>query len=171
MTAGAPVIRVTAPGLALAILSLATAVFAWVLLGGGTDSGPASGPPPSASQAPPSVTDVTGKPSIFDDDPAAKRGAGSASVAGGASAPPAVPASGAGAFAVQVFQGDEKAARTLARNLEGKGYRISVLPGDSRNRARVRVTGLADRAAADAAARRLEKEERLPTWVVPSSAP
>ncbi len=75
---------------------------------------------------------------------------------------------GAGGWAIQVGAfGDEPSAEKLADRLEGKGYPIEVLPaGVESNRWRVRVQPIAEEKAARATAERIEREERLPTWVI-----
>lgn len=75
---------------------------------------------------------------------------------------------GAGDWAIQVGAfGDEPSAKTLADRLEGKGYPIEVLPaGAESNRWRVRVQPIDGESSARATAERVEREERLPTWVI-----
>ena len=79
----------------------------------------------------------------------------------------AVPAGGDG-WAIQVGAfGDEPSAAHLADRLEGKGYPVEVLPaGAESNRWRVRVQPIAEEKSARATAERIEREERLPTWVI-----
>ncbi len=73
-----------------------------------------------------------------------------------------------GGWAIQVGAfGDERSAAQLADRLEGKGYPIEVLPaGAESNRWRVRVQPIAGETAARTTAERVEREERLPTWVI-----
>jgi cell division septation protein DedD len=73
-----------------------------------------------------------------------------------------------GAFAIQVGAfSEERAARSLARGLDQKGYPAEILPSaGSARRWRVRVQPLLDQAAAQAMADRLKEEEGLPTWVL-----
>lgn len=75
---------------------------------------------------------------------------------------------GGGSWAIQVGAfGDEPSAAQLADRLEGKGYPIEVLPaGADSNRWRVRVQPIEGEAAARTTAERVEREERLPTWVI-----
>jgi cell division septation protein DedD len=73
-----------------------------------------------------------------------------------------------GDWAIQVGAfGDEPSAAKLADRLETKGYPIEVLPaGADSNRWRVRVQPIAGETAARTIAERVEREERLPTWVI-----
>jgi cell division septation protein DedD len=73
-----------------------------------------------------------------------------------------------GAWAIQVGAfGDEPSAAQLADRLEGRGYPIEVLPaGAESSRWRVRVQPIEGEAAARTTAERVEREERLPTWVI-----
>jgi cell division septation protein DedD len=75
---------------------------------------------------------------------------------------------GGGSWAIQVGAfGDEPSAVQLADRLEGKGYPIEVLPaGADSNRWRVRVQPIEGEATARTTAERVEREERLPTWVI-----
>jgi cell division septation protein DedD len=75
---------------------------------------------------------------------------------------------GGGSWAIQVGAfGDEPSAIQLADRLEGKGYPIEVLPaGADSNRWRVRVQPIDGEATARTTAERVEREERLPTWVI-----
>lgn len=115
-----------------------------------------------------------------DDDRDARHGAETASASGalasrspvsGIAADGAAPAAGSrstGAWAIQVGAfGDEPSARTLATRLEGKGYPIEVLPaGAESSRWRVRVQPIGEEQVARGTAERIEREERLPTWVI-----
>jgi hypothetical protein len=73
-----------------------------------------------------------------------------------------------GDWAIQVGAfGDEPSAAQLADRLETKGYPIEVLPaGADSNRWRVRVQPIVGEIAARTTAERIEREERLPTWVI-----
>src|SRR5690606_2271969 len=88
-------------------------------------------------------------------------------------APPAVAAlAPAGGFAVQVGAfADAAAAEQLARRLRGRGHPVYVAPsvGTDAARWRVRVGPLGSRAEAEGVAARLEREERLSTWVLAES--
>ena len=59
-------------------------------------------------------------------------------------------------------------ARDLERRVEGAGFPAFVVPaaGGGAQRWRVRVGPVASRAEADVLARRLKREQGLPTWVV-----
>ncbi len=107
---------------------------------------PRQAPPPAASQTPPPATQQAPVP---------------------AAASPA-PAGGGVEIQVAVLS-DRTSADELAARLRAKGYRpeVSPLRSDGRTRYRVRVGGYADRAAAEAAAARLEREESLKTWIPP----
>lgn len=90
-------------------------------------------------------------------------------------APPTVasapPASG---FAVQVGAfADSAAAEQLARRLRASGHPVYIAPsaGADTARWRVRVGPLASRAEAEGVAARLEREERVSTWVLAESPP
>lgn len=87
---------------------------------------------------------------------------------GGPEARPARAIAADGGWAIQVGAfGDEPSAAQLASRLEGKGYPIEVLPaGADSNRWRVRVQPIDGEAAARMTAERVEREERLPTWVI-----
>jgi cell division septation protein DedD len=119
--------------------------------------------------------DAAGLPSVSA-GPEADEGGSAAASAGvdvRKSAPPlqelpvTTPPAG-GRFAIQVGAfGDEPSADRLARQLEGKGYPIEILPaGDDSNRWRVRVQPIGDERTARSTAERIEREERLPTWVI-----
>lgn len=111
-----------------------------------------------------SLPDVAAPPAGWDagaddggtDEPAAE-------TAEAASAPPAQVG-----WAIQVGAfGDEPSARALATRLGDKGYPIEVLPaGPESNRWRVRVQPIGEEQAARGTAERIEREERLPTWVL-----
>jgi len=97
--------------------------------------------------------------------PAASPGAAEPVAAG--EAPVAAPA-GRG-FSVQVGAfADSGPAAQLARKLEDKGLPVYVSPsaGADAKKWRVRVGPLATRDEADRIAARLEKQEKLPTWVM-----
>jgi cell division septation protein DedD len=81
---------------------------------------------------------------------------------------PAVAAPPPGGFSVQVGAfGDKGPASQLVRQLEGSGFRAFLVAGDGSGPAwRVRVGPVASRPEADALARRLKRDEGLPTWVV-----
>ena len=62
---------------------------------------------------------------------------------------------------------DKGPASQLVRQLEGGGFRAFLVAGDGSGPAwRVRVGPVASRPEADALARRLKRDEGLPTWVV-----
>jgi cell division septation protein DedD len=78
----------------------------------------------------------------------------------------------AGGFAVQVGAFTEaSAAEQLARRLREHGHPVYVAPsvGSDTARWRVRVGPLSSRAEAEGVAARLEREERLSTWVLAES--
>lgn len=140
---------------------------------GSGDSGAVKAP--SESDADESDADEseaeTGLPAVGaapDDFPHASGGASPTIAApeaiGAAVAPPA----GGPGWAIQVGAfGDAPSAEHLADRLEGKGYPVEVLPaGAESNRWRVRVQPIAEEKAARATAERIEREERLPTWVI-----
>ena len=81
---------------------------------------------------------------------------------------PSVAAPPPGGFSVQVGAfGDKGPASKLVRQLEGSGFRAFLVAGDGSGPAwRVRVGPVASRPEADALARRLKRDEGLPTWVV-----
>jgi cell division septation protein DedD len=81
---------------------------------------------------------------------------------------PPVAARPPGGFSVQVGAfGDKGPASTLVRQLEASGFRAFLVAGDGTGPAwRVRVGPVASRSEADALARRLKRDEGLPTWVV-----
>jgi cell division septation protein DedD len=89
------------------------------------------------------------------------------------SAPAPVAAPPAGSVAVQVgaFESSEAAER-LASSLRSKGFPVYVSPGTKSGSARwrVRVGPLATRSEAEAAATRLKKSEKLPTWILNEDA-
>ncbi|MGD8374538.1 MAG: SPOR domain-containing protein [Acidobacteriota bacterium] len=83
-------------------------------------------------------------------------------------AEPARPASPAGPFAVQVLASAERAtAEAVLAKLLRREYDARLVIGEKEGRPlyRVRVVGYADEAAAEAAARQIEKQEGLRTWV------
>ncbi|MEZ4330142.1 MAG: SPOR domain-containing protein [Myxococcota bacterium] len=77
-------------------------------------------------------------------------------------------ASGAGPWAIQVGAfGDSGSADRLADRLEGKGYSVAVLPASATSsRWRVRVQPIEAESEARSVAKRIERDERLPTWVL-----
>lgn len=88
------------------------------------------------------------------------------------------PAGGAGMpvddrWAIQVGAfADQPSAEQLASRLEGKGYPIEVLPaGAASSRWRVRVQPIDGEAEARSLAERVEREERLPIWVLRLEGP
>lgn len=85
-----------------------------------------------------------------------------------AAGPFAAASAQSGDWAIQVGAfGDEPSAAQLADRLETKGYPVEVLPaGADSNRWRVRVQPIEGETAARATAERVEREERLPTWVI-----
>jgi cell division septation protein DedD len=83
-------------------------------------------------------------------------------------APPAAPAP-KGRFAVQVGAfAESQGAERLAEDLRAKGFPVYVSPGAAAGgpRWRVRVGPHATREQAERAADRLERQEKLPTWVL-----
>ncbi len=81
--------------------------------------------------------------------------------------PPAAPPAARGDFSVQVGAfAEEGPARGLVRQLESRGFRAFVLSENRRGPWRVRVGPVATREEADGLARRLKRDEGLPTWVV-----
>lgn len=85
----------------------------------------------------------------------------------------AAPPPGSSGWAIQVGAfGDAPSAEQLADRLEGKGYPVQVLPaGPESNRWRVRVQPIADEPAARSTAEKIERDERLPTWVIRLEGP
>ena len=84
------------------------------------------------------------------------------------SPPSSKPASTAG-FAVQVGAfSTEAAAHELVSKLRASGYDVYLTPAaaSSDGRWRVRVGPVPQRARADELALRLEREQKLPTWVL-----
>jgi cell division septation protein DedD len=82
--------------------------------------------------------------------------------------PPAARAPAPGsAFSVQVgaFQ-EERPARGLVKQLEGRGFAAFVLSEGRSGPWRVRVGPVATREEADGLARKLKRDQGLPTWVV-----
>lgn len=78
----------------------------------------------------------------------------------------------AGGFAVQVGAfAEASAAEQLARHLRDAGLPVYIAPsaGADTARWRVRVGPLSSRAEAESVAARLEREERLSTWVLAES--
>lgn len=77
----------------------------------------------------------------------------------------AAPAAG---WAIQVGAfGDSASADRLADQLERKGYPVAVLPASaSSSRWRVRVQPIGEEGEARSVAQRIERDERLPTWVL-----
>lgn len=117
---------------------------------------------------------------------AARAGAGPAAPAAEATAPPATAADEVAAapsvaaappaagFAVQVGAfAEPAAAEQLARRLKEHGHPVYVAPatGADGPRWRVRVGPLATRSEADALAARLQREERVATWVLAEGRP
>jgi len=83
--------------------------------------------------------------------------------------PPPVAAAPSGGFSVQVGAfGEERPAADLHRRLAGKGFPAYVdASGEGGGRRwRVRVGPVASRPDAEGLARRLKREQGLPTWVV-----
>ena len=76
-------------------------------------------------------------------------------------------------WAIQVGAlADQPSAEQLARRLEGKGYPIEVLPaGAASSRWRVRVQPIDGESTARSMAERVEREERLPIWVIRLEGP
>ncbi|MBK7947224.1 MAG: SPOR domain-containing protein [Deltaproteobacteria bacterium] len=119
------------------------------------------------------LPDVAAPPAGYDGARRADVASANAGPAGGSpgvtSGPAASMGSGStGVFAIQVGAfGDEPSARSLEARLESKGYPIEVLPaGSESNRWRVRVQPIAEEQTARGTAERIEREERLPTWVI-----
>lgn len=129
----------------------------------------------SARAAGSDLPDVAAGPAGFDaarrqaEAALAPEGSAGAAAEDGAAAPaPAAGSGSTGGWAIQVGAfGDEPSARALETRLEGKGYPIEVLPaGPESNRWRVRVQPIGQEQAARGTAERIEREERLPTWVI-----
>jgi cell division septation protein DedD len=172
------------PGLVIAYLSGETEAVEW------TEPGAVAAPPPSeaAEKMPMGPTPTTPAPDVKPAPepeqvakaappptpvPAAKTEPAPKPAAKPASAPvkPAakpVAAAPPGRYAVQVGAfAESDAAETLAERLRGRGYTSYVLAStDGDSRWRVRVGPVAERSAAEALATKLEKNEKLPTWVL-----
>ena len=89
-------------------------------------------------------------------------------------AEPAPSPPGGGGFSVQVGAfADAAPAEQLARKLRAQGLPVYVAPaaGSDARKWRVRVGPLADRGDAERIAERLEKRDKLPTWVLAEGAP
>lgn len=70
-------------------------------------------------------------------------------------------------FAIQVGAfGEAGLAASLAERLRQAGYPVQILEPLDDDRWRVRVGPLGDRVEAEQLARRLKREDRLPTWIV-----
>lgn len=85
--------------------------------------------------------------------------------------PAAAPSTSGSGIQVQVGSFSERTqADSLASGLRAKGYRPTVSTTSSNGKTvyRVRVGGYATRDAAEQAARRLEREEQLKTWIPPA---
>jgi uncharacterized membrane protein len=131
----------------------------------------AASPAGSAPAAPPAAAAAPAPPSEeWDEAPAPPEPAVVVSeeieepVAVAAAAPPA-----AEGFAVQVGAfADPSAAEQLARRLRERGHPVYVAPsaGSDTARWRVRVGPLSSRAEAEGVAARLEREDRVSTWVL-----
>lgn len=82
-------------------------------------------------------------------------------------------AAGDDRWAIQVGAfADQPSAEQLALRLEGKGYPIEVLPaGAASSRWRVRVQPIDGESTARSMAERVEREERLPIWVIRLEGP
>jgi len=75
--------------------------------------------------------------------------------------------SGPGVFSIQVGAfGDEQLATALAERLNSKGYPVEIVEPQVDDRWRVRVGPVNERSAAEEMARRLKREDRLPTWIL-----
>jgi len=86
---------------------------------------------------------------------------------------PAIQVPAGGGYAIQVGAFAEgEAAESLASTLSAKGFPAYVTPsaGDSAQRWRVRVGPVETRSEADTIARRLKRDEQLPTWVLSPAA-
>lgn len=119
------------------------------------------------------LPDVAAPPAGYDAASRAAAAGANAGPAGGsmdeaAGSSASLGSGSSGSFAIQVGAfGDEPSARALETRLEGKGYPIEVLPaGPDSNRWRVRVQPIGEEQAARSTAERIEREERLPTWVI-----
>jgi cell division septation protein DedD len=108
--------------------------------------------PPASEPAPKPAASPERSPAPVATKPAAKSAA----------------AAPAGRYAVQVGAfGESDAAEKLAERLRGRGYSSYVLAStDGDSRWRVRVGPVPERATAEALATKLEKNEKLPTWVL-----
>lgn len=75
-----------------------------------------------------------------------------------------------GFFSIQVGAfGDAKLATSLAERLRSTGYPAEVIEPRVDDRWRVRVGPLDERGTAEEMARRLKRENRLPTWILRES--
>jgi len=154
---------------------------------GGAEAAPAvsgglAAPPDVAARARPAPAAVPQAPA-----PAAAPAAGrplppsaaqNAARPGVDAAPPAAEpkpsARNGGGFSVQVGAFAEAApAEQLARKLRAQGLPVYVAPaaGSDARKWRVRVGPLGDRGEAERIAERLEKRDKLPTWVLAEGAP
>jgi cell division septation protein DedD len=131
---------------------------------------------PEASTPPPVVSGErsTGSASQAESEPAPTRRespdrpAAPAPVETPSESPPRTVSTGG--FEVQVaVLSKRSSADNLAQRLQAKGYqaRVTTTRSQGQLRYRVRVGGYPDRTAAEAAAARLEKEEKLKTWIPP----
>ena len=117
-------------------------------------------PPPHAPSASP--------PAAHGDSPVgAASSTGPASVAARAT-PPAPERASAGAWSVQLglFAQRDNAER-LAHSAQGKGFAVNVSGADAKGRFHVRVSGLADRASAQALQQRLHDQGFTAAIVAP----
>jgi len=141
--------------------------------GEGAGSGDASSGEPvaefdasDASDASDALPDVAAAPDVWSDPEAVPGAVGAPAVSEDPIPSPASAAAGGWAIQVGAF-GDAPSAEQLRERLEGKGYPVEVLPaGAESNRWRVRVQPIAEEKAARATAERIEREERLPIWVI-----
>lgn len=111
--------------------------------------------------APGAVASEAAEPEVAESEPAAPPAEEATPAV--ASPPPA------GSFAVQVGAfAEASAAEQLARRLRARGYPVYLAPSADADTARwrVRVGPVTTRAEAESMAGRLDREERIPTWVL-----
>ncbi len=169
------------PGLVIAYLSGETEAVEW------TEPAPVAAPPPSeAAKLPMGPTPTTPEPEAAPEPERVAKAAPPEPPKPAAPAKPApqakpapepvkpkpaakpVAAAPPGRYAVQVGAfGESQAAEKLAERLRGRGYTSYVQAStDGDSRWRVRVGPVSERSTAEALASKLEKNEKLPTWVL-----
>ncbi len=83
---------------------------------------------------------------------------------------PAAPLVAAGSFSIQVGAfGSERAARELAGQLGKRGYTAYLMDEGEGARFKVRVGPIGSRSEAEQISARLQREQRLPTWIMASN--